>query len=76
MKEWADRLQELGLPDDARLAELLLERDGPDAGYGEARGAYDLAKANGIPAECVSKVLTYLRRRREEALRSGRRSGG
>ena len=53
------------LPEDLKLFELLLPLKAKLASLGplgEASSAYKLARTNGIPTECVSKVLALLRK--------------
>jgi hypothetical protein len=65
-RAWVEHLRSLKLPDDAELAELLLEKHGDRAGVADIQEVYALARENKLPTEIVSKVLSYLRRRARE----------
>jgi hypothetical protein len=70
---WSDELRALGLPDDALLVDLLIEEAGEyAAGDVPSRRAYELARRWGIPGECVSKVLYYLRQKAHAKRAEGR----
>lgn len=68
---WVEHLRGLRLPDDAWLAELLLEKYGDRAGVADVGEVYALAREHKLPTEIVSKVFAYLRRKAREEGRLG-----
>ncbi len=65
--DWTKELIKLNLFEDAQLVELLLKNYGSKAGFMDPSEAYSIARENKISTECVSKVLTFLRRKDRES---------